>query len=59
MTGVQTCALPICDGDVVVRSRGAIIDDVIAKILMSQTRILKRRSDESWEIGRASCRERV
>src|SRR3712207_9041078 len=60
VTGVQTCALPICAillsmsvlyGDAGIRHR---LEDSEAKVPVTD-----RANVERFEIGRASCRERV
>ena len=54
MTGVQTCALPICIGGGVQPS-----NNELAALLTAQTTILAAGNALTNEIGRASCRERV
>ena len=55
VTGVQTCALPICDNE-------HFIHDFIVKCLSGQGRIYVANEYPTFartKIGRASCRERV
>ena len=56
VTGVQTCALPICAGDAV----GASIEQRIVGLKRNEHRAAAALGDKvETEIGRASCRERV
>src|SRR5690606_41205402 len=70
VTGVQTCALPICTGSLVIRAEKIGAETVLAQIvqLVAQAQRsrapMQRMADQVayWfvlEIGRASCRERV
>src|SRR3546814_2073395 len=59
VTGVQTCALPIC-----VTARGTVFDVILGKDKRVTVRLLRgavdvERPQGVKEIGRASCRERV
>ena len=55
MTGVQTCALPICDRDSVARVVAGEVRECKRSVGF---RVFGAELDE-LEIGRASCRERV
>src|SRR3546814_1640169 len=58
VTGVQTCALPISSE--IASSRGAILEIPPLRSLMSNRfPSIRERDPAWWEIGRASCRERV
>ena len=55
MTGVQTCALPICSKETV--NSGVSNDDL--NLTGGSLLDLSEKSNETNKIGRASCRERV
>src|SRR5256885_6215081 len=73
VTGVQTCALPICDTAALVEKSGQSVDERCSITDPKQKSVLSREdhlgraadigvhhgSSERHEIGRASCRERV
>src|SRR5437762_4262814 len=60
VTGVQTCALPICWASAdQATARLAKLDDAQLAQLASEVDQLKAGGDIQSEIGRASCRERV
>ena len=55
VTGVQTCALPICLGDFTIIDGSYVLSDPRQFSALIQSTVLN--PDE--QIGRASCRERV
>src|SRR5437762_13700315 len=56
VTGVQTCALPILRARPT--GRGSL-DDPDFAVGRPGVEVPEERKSETWEIGRASCRERV
>src|SRR5260370_1122481 len=58
VTGVQTCALPICNPIVAIEPRKATIQPKNTKPRIRMTSP-DRRLVDFVQIGRASCRERV
>src|SRR2546430_5299350 len=73
VTGVQTCALPICDGRRAQTMQllprfgaqtgdAAVVErhrDLLRFRSLREMRLIPLTADVSFEIGRASCRERV
>src|SRR5437879_12988989 len=55
VTGVQTCALPICSSD----APGFVVNRVNRPFTLEALRMLDEDEASVEQIGRASCRERV